>query len=74
MNSPVELTLEQQFELKRFEAQVQGMNLGQAKEFLVMLYGHMIYKDATYKRLIKQGWGITSAPDFSHLIKGDNNG
>jgi hypothetical protein len=62
MSQPMQLSLEQQFNVRAFETQVQDMNLDQAQEFLVSLYKHMIWQEATYKQLLKHHWGIETPP------------
>jgi len=52
-SQPVQLSLEQQFSLRSFEAQVNRMNLEQAQQFLVMLYEQMMYRETMYKSLLK---------------------
>lgn len=58
MNQPIELSLEQQFNIRSFETQVQHMSQEQAQDFLVKLYRQMIMREATYKELLKHQWGI----------------
>lgn len=58
MNQPIELTLEQQFNIRSFETQVEQMSLEQAQDFLVKLYRQMVMREATYKELLKHQWGI----------------
>jgi Phycobilisome degradation protein nblA len=58
MNNPIELSLEQQFNLRSFETQVEKMNLEQAQDFLLKLYEQMMLREATYKHLLKNQWGI----------------
>jgi hypothetical protein len=55
---PVELSLEQQFNIQSFKAQAQELNETQAKELLVDLYQQMIHRDNVYKELLKKQWGI----------------
>ncbi|HAX78486.1 MAG TPA: NblA-related protein [Cyanobacteria bacterium UBA11372] len=64
MNQPIELTLEQQFNIRSFEAQVEHMSLDQAQQFLVQLYRQMVVREATYKHLLKHQWGIDQSPRF----------
>lgn len=54
----VNLTLEQEFAIKRFESKVEEMNAEETKEILLKLYKHFVIREATYKALIKQKWGI----------------
>lgn len=58
MNQPIELSLEQQFNIRSFETQVEHMSLEQAQDFLVKLYRQMVMREATYKELLKHHWGI----------------
>lgn len=58
----VTLTLEQQFSLRSFEAQVQRMTEAQAKDFLLHLYTHMMLRENMYKHLLKHEWGVESGP------------
>lgn len=58
MNQPVKLSLEQQFNIRSFETQVQKMSHEQAQEFLVKLYQQMVMREATYKELLKHQWGM----------------
>ena len=60
MNQPIELSLEQQFSIRSFASQVQGMSQEQAKDFLVKLYEQMVVREATYKELLKHQWGLDS--------------
>ena len=63
MTNPIELSLEQKFNIRSFETQVERMNQDQAKEFLVRLYEQMIVQDTMYKKFIKTQWGFE--PPFS---------
>ena len=58
MNQPTELSLEQQFNIRSFETQVEHMSREQAQDFLVKLYSQMVMREATYKQLLKHHWGI----------------
>ncbi|MDJ0734647.1 MAG: NblA/ycf18 family protein [Nostocaceae cyanobacterium] len=58
MLKPIELSLEQEFNIRAFETQVQQMNREQAQEFLVQLYRHMMAREQMYKELIKQEWNL----------------
>lgn len=60
MNQPTGLSLEQQFSLRSFEAQVQLMSREQAQDFLVKLYEQMILRENMYKQFIKHEWGLDS--------------
>lgn len=62
MNQPVELSLEQEFNLRSFADQVQYMSREQAQDFLVNLYKQMMVKETMYKEFIKHEWGLNSGP------------
>ncbi|MFB2832912.1 NblA/ycf18 family protein [Floridanema evergladense] len=51
-------SVEQQFNIRSFQTQVQQMNREQAQEILMKLYEQMIYQEATYKHLLKHDWGL----------------
>jgi hypothetical protein len=58
MSNPVELSLEQKFNLRSFEAKVQHMSREQAQEFLVKMYEQMILRENLYKELLEHQWGL----------------
>ena len=58
MNQPMQLSLEQQFNIRSFQSQVQKMTREQAQEFLVKLYEQMIVRENMYKQFIKYEWGL----------------
>jgi len=58
----VQLTLEQKFNLRWFQTQVDKMSPDQAKDFLVQLYEQTMVREATYKELLKHQWGIEPQP------------
>ncbi len=60
MSEPIQLSLEQQFNIHSFASQVQHMSHEQAKDFLVKLYEQMVVREATYKELLKHQWGLDS--------------
>ncbi len=65
MNSENELTLEQEFSLRRFATQVERMSREQAQAFLVEQHRHMLVRETMYKELLKQEWKLDS--DFASL-------
>ena len=62
MSEPMQLSLEQQFNLRSFETQVQKMSREQAQDFLVKLYEQMMMRETMYKKFLKHEWGIDSSP------------
>jgi hypothetical protein len=65
MNRPIELSLEQEFNIRSFSDQVNRMSREQAQEFLVNLYRQMMLKEEMYKHFLKHEWGLDSGPQFS---------
>lgn len=61
MNDSLQLSLEQQFNLRSFETQVQKMSREQAQDFLVKLYEQMIRRETMYRHFLKQEWGLDSS-------------
>ncbi|MGE5657312.1 MAG: NblA/ycf18 family protein [Actinomycetota bacterium] len=62
MNQPIELSLEQQFNLCSFKTQVQQMSREQAQEFLVKLYEQMMLRETMYRHFLKYQWGLEPNP------------
>jgi len=65
MSQPIELSLEQEFNLRSFADQVQHMSREQAQDFLVNLYKQMMLKETMYKHFLKHEWGLESGPKYS---------
>jgi hypothetical protein len=57
--NPPNLTLEQQFSVRMFQSQTQGLTQEQALELLLELYTQMILKESIYQNLLKKQWGIS---------------
>lgn len=53
-----ELSLNQQFNIRAFETQVEKMTLEQSQHFLKELYKQMIVRDAMYQKLLREEWEI----------------
>jgi predicted HD phosphohydrolase len=58
----MELSLEQQFNVRSFQTQVDKMSREQAQEFLIKLYEQMIVRENMYKEFVKHQWGLDSKP------------
>ncbi len=58
MSNSVELSLEQQFNLRSFQTQVSQMNHQQAQDFLIKLYEEMLRRENLYKDVLKHQWGL----------------
>lgn len=54
----MDLSLEQQFNVRSFETQVNKMSREQAQEFLVKLYKQMLVRENMYKEFLKHEWGL----------------
>ena len=57
-----QLSLEQEFNLRRFVDQVQTLSQEQAQDLSIELYRQMMLKDNLYEELLKDYWGISSIP------------
>jgi hypothetical protein len=64
MNNPIELSLEQQFNIRSFETQVQQMSREQAQNFLIDLYKQMMMRETMYKHFLKHQWGLEPGPQI----------
>ncbi|MBW4487163.1 MAG: NblA/ycf18 family protein [Trichocoleus desertorum ATA4-8-CV12] len=64
MNQPIELSLEQQFNIRSFETQVQQMSREQAQNFLIDLYKQMMMRETMYKHFLKHQWGLEPGPQM----------
>ncbi len=58
MSNQNNLSLEQEFSLKKIATQTQSLSQQQAQELIVELQRQIMIKDNLYKQLIKQEWGI----------------
>jgi hypothetical protein len=56
MDPTIELTLEQEFDLRYFTDLVQQMSLEQAQEFLVEQRRLMLLQKAVFQKLLKHEW------------------
>ena len=54
----MELTIEQEFDLRSFEEKVKTLTEEQTKALLVDCYRLMIEKDSLYKHLLATQWGL----------------
>lgn len=64
MSQPFELSLEQRFNIRSFETQVQKMSREQAQDFLVKLYEQMMVRESMYKEFLKHEWGLGQNPQL----------
>ena len=60
MSNPMNLSLEQKFNVRSFETQVKNMSQEQAQDFLIKLYEQMLLKDNMYQDFIRHQWGLDS--------------
>lgn len=60
MPNPMNLSLEQKFNVRSFETQVKNMSQEQAQDFLIKLYEQMLLKDNMYQDFIRHQWGLDS--------------
>lgn len=59
------LPLEQQFELRVFEDQVQNLSQEEARTLLVQLREAMLYQATTFQELLKNSWEIGKDTDVT---------
>lgn len=62
MDQAIELTLEQEFSLKRFADQVQQMSHEQAQEFLIEQSKQMMLQKTMFQEILKQAWKLDLDP------------
>ncbi len=60
MNYPEQLSLEQEFDFRRFADQVRTLSPEQAQDLSLELYRQMMIKDNLYREILKDCWGIGS--------------
>ncbi len=60
MNYPEQLSLEQEFDFRRFADQVRTLSSEQAQDLSLELYRQMMVKDNLYREILKDCWGIGS--------------
>jgi hypothetical protein len=65
MNHDHQLSLEQQFDLRVFTEQVQGMSLEQMQESLVKMHEVMMVRENLYREMLKDAWGIGQGDRFT---------
>ncbi|MDV3352036.1 NblA/ycf18 family protein [Leptothoe sp. LEGE 181152] len=58
MNVREQLSLEQQFELKAFEQQVERLSHEDAQILLVKLKELMLFQNTSFSQILKEAWGI----------------
>lgn len=58
MSNQVELSLEQQFNLRSFQTEVEKMSHEQAQDFLIKLYEEMLKRENLYRDVLKHQWGL----------------
>lgn len=60
-----QLPLEQQFELKIFEGQVQQLSREEAQALLVQLREAMLHQTTSFRAILKDAWGIGKGVDLT---------
>ena len=61
MNQPAKLSLEQEFQLEKFAAQVQHLSREQAQELLIELHRQMMMKEKMYQHFLLHEWNLDRA-------------
>jgi hypothetical protein len=62
MKDSEQLSLEQEFNLRRFADLIRTLSPEQAQDLSLELYRQMMLKDNLYGELLKDYWGINSFP------------
>ena len=62
MSQFIELSLEQQFNIRSFQSQVEKMSREQAQCLLIELYQEMMVRENMYKAFLKHQWGLENDP------------
>ena len=62
MKNSEQLSLEQEFNLRRLATQVRTLSREQAQDLSLELYRQMMLKDNLYGELLKDYWGMSSVP------------
>ena len=62
MNYSEKLSLEQEFNLRRFADQVRTLSSEQTQDLTLELYRQMMLKDNLYQDILQEFWGIDSVP------------
>ncbi|MFM7529728.1 MAG: NblA/ycf18 family protein [Nodosilinea sp.] len=65
MNIRQQLPLEQQFELRVFESQVQQLSQEEAHELLIQLQEAMLHQKTAFREILKEVWGIGKNVDIT---------
>jgi hypothetical protein len=60
MNQPTQLSLEQEFQLKKFAAQVQHLSREHTQELLIELHRQMMIKEKMYQHFLLHEWNLDS--------------
>ena len=61
MNQPTKLSLEQEFQLKKFAAQVQHLSREHAQELSIELHRQMMIKEKMYQHFLLHEWNLDSS-------------
>lgn len=62
MNYSEQLSLEQEFKLRRFADQVETLSPEQTRDLSIELYRRMMLKDNLYEELLQESWAINPIP------------
>lgn len=68
MNTGQHLPLEQQFELKVFERQVEQLSLQEAQALLVKLKESMLFQTTSFRTILQETWDIDQDIDLVDVL------
>jgi len=66
----MQLSLEQELNVRKFQDNVNKMSHKQAQDFLIELYQQMLMRENYYKNLLKQSWGIEHSNNDNNMSAG----
>ena len=68
MNIRQQLPLEQQFELRVFERQVDQLSRQEAQALLVKLKESMLFQATSFRQILKEAWDIDQDTDLVDVL------
>ncbi len=68
MNIRQQLPLEQQFELKVFERQVEQLSRQEAQALLVKLKESMLFQTTSFRQILQEAWDIDQDIDLVDVL------
>ena len=54
----MEVSIEQEFEIRAFAAKIHALDEAQSKALLVKMYAQMLLREEAYRAKLRKAWGI----------------